>query len=70
MYAVRYGNLRLIRYLHEHGLLTEHPQCTYSLVHAACFNNDIETLRLIIDELKRVLLSLTPGPQFEHRLPT
>lgn len=54
MYAVRYGNAALIDYLYNKGLLEEHSQCNYSLVHAACFNNDVETLRLLIDKYEKV----------------
>jgi hypothetical protein len=51
MYAVRYGDHRLMRFLHTVDLLHEHPQSQYSLIHAACFNNDVATLKVLIDEL-------------------
>lgn len=54
MYAVRYGNIKLMRYLNQRGLLTEHPQTSYSLIHATLFNNDVETLKILVDELGRV----------------
>ncbi|CAD8210393.1 unnamed protein product [Paramecium pentaurelia] len=51
MYAVRYSNHELMKYLHKKDLLHEHPLSQYTLLQTAFQNNDFETLKLLCDEL-------------------
>ncbi|CAD8097324.1 unnamed protein product [Paramecium sonneborni] len=50
MYAVRYSNQELMKYLYKKDLLLEHPLSQYSLLSTAFLNNDLESFKLLCDE--------------------
>ncbi|CAD8179625.1 unnamed protein product [Paramecium pentaurelia] len=50
MYAVRYSNHELMKYLYKKDLLLEHPLSQYTLLSTAFLNNDFESFKLLCDE--------------------
>ncbi|KAL4483906.1 hypothetical protein ABPG72_013912 [Tetrahymena utriculariae] len=63
MFACRYGNLQLLEFLHKKKLIYE-GNYQYTLVHAACFGNEIEVLKYLLDVLKK-----DPVPMNEQQPP-
>lgn len=52
MFACRYGNLELLQYLAQKKFTLDGAY-QYTLVHAACFGNELEVLRYLIDVMKK-----------------
>jgi ankyrin repeat protein len=58
MFACRYGNLELLKYFVDNSCIID-GFSPYTLIHAACFGNEIEVLHYLIDELKKSVTPLT-----------
>ncbi|CAD8178084.1 unnamed protein product [Paramecium octaurelia] len=65
MYAVRYSNHDLMKYLHKKDLLIEHPLSQYTLLSNAFQNNDLESFKLLCDELGKDINK--PVHQFQEQ---
>ena len=52
MFAARYGHLKIVQYLVNEGAAIDHANTFYNPLHAACFGQNIETVKYLIYEKK------------------